>query len=464
MPVITFGGLSSGLDTDSIVTALVDARKAQLITPLENRIADITNKQTVLSVFQAQMANLQSVAESLNAATITGRDAVSADTDTLTVDSAEETAVTGTYDVTINDLATTDKVYFAGEADSDTTTFGTGTITITSDGVSKSVVIDATNNTLEGIAEAINDTSGMPVTASIVNDGGASPYRLVLTSNTTGDAANIAQDLDTVLVGLAVDAALTATNDSQDASIEVNGLTIVKSSNTFTDAIPGVTFTIKDDTGAPTVKVTVDDDYSAATSAINTFVSYFNSLVSSYSDQFTFDESTQSLGALGSDYGLMSTQSRIKSIVFGVYNNLGNSTYESLSDIGISVDENGKLSVDSSKLDEALTNGADEVKTLFQGTSSGLSTENGLMENLYDYLDSQVNSIDGILVQKSGIYTDTIDDLNDLIDARQDRIDAYEENLKARFANLETVLADLKTMETTIENFSDQMKALANNN
>lgn len=464
MPVITFGGLSSGLDTDSIVTALVDARKAQLITPLENRIADITNKQTALSVFQAQMANLQSASSALNAASITGRGAVSADTDTLSIDSVEETAVTGSYDVTVSALATTDKVYFVGEADSDTTTFGTGTITITSDGVTKSVVIDATNNTLAGIAEAINDTSGMPVTASIVNDGGANPYRLVLTSNATGNAANVTQDLDTVLVGLAVDAGLTAANDSQDASIIVNGLTVTKSSNTFADAIPGVTFTIKDDTAAPTVKVTVDDDYSAATSAINTFVSYYNSLAASYDDQFTFDESTQTLGVLGSDYGLMSTQSRIKSIVFGVYNNLGNVTYESLSDIGISVDENGQMAVDSSKLSDALANDAAEVKTLFQGTSSGLSTENGLMENLYDYLESQVNSIDGILVQKSGIYTDTIDDLNDLIDARQDRIDAYEENLKARFANLETVLADLKTMETTIENFSDQMKALANKN
>jgi flagellar hook-associated protein 2 len=464
MPVITFGGLSSGLDTDSIVTALVDARKAQLITPLENRITDITNKQTALSVFQAQMANLQSASSALNAASITGRGAVSADTDTLSIGSVEETAVTGSYDVTVSALATTDKVYFAGEADSDTTTFGTGTITITSDGVSKSVVIDATNNTLAGIAEAINDTSGMSVTASIVNDGGASPYRLVLTSNATGNAADVTQDLDTVLVGLAVDAGLTAANDSQDASIIVNGLTVTKSSNTFTDAIPGVTFTIKDDTAAPTVKVTVDDDYSAATSAINTFVSYYNSLAASYDDQFTFDESTQTLGVLGSDYGLMSTQSRIKSIVFGVYNNLGNVAYESLSDIGISVDENGQMSVDSSKLSDALANDAAEVKMLFQGTSSGLSTENGLMENLYDYLESQVNSIDGILVQKSGIYTDTIDDLNDLIDARQDRIDAYEENLKARFANLETVLADLKTMETTIENFSDQMKALANKN
>lgn len=464
MPVITFGGLSSGLDTDAIVTALVDARKAQLITPLQSRIADITTKQMTLSTFQTHLSNLQSISNTLRTADVLGRSATSSDADFVSIASVDAAAVTGTYDVTVTDLATTDKVYFTGEADSDTTTFGTGTITITSDGIAKTVVIDATNNTLEGIAEAINATDGMAVTASIVNDGGANPYRLVLTSNSTGDDADITQDLDVVLAGLAVDAGLTAANDSVDANIMVNGLGITKSSNTFSDAIPGVTFTLRDDTGIPTVKVTVADDFSATTSAITSFVTNFNALVDAYAEQFSFNEATQSLGALGSDSALLGTQSRIRSIVFGVYNNLGLSTYKSLSDIGISVDDNGKLSVDSTALNEALTDDADEVKTLFQGLDTNNPAQSGLMEQLYDYLDSQVNSIDGFLVEKSSIYSDSIADLNGQIDDREDRIDAYEENLKLRFARLELVLAELQTMETTIENFSEQMQAMSRRN
>lgn len=464
MPVITFSGLSSGLDTDTIVQSLVDARSAQLITPLSNRVSDVTSKQTALATFQAYMSNLKSAAGTLRTSEVTGRSAASADTSILSVSATDETAPTGSYDVTVTALATTDKVYFAGEADTDTTTFGTGTITITSDGTSKSVVIDTSNNTLQGIVDAINETSGIPVTASIVNDGTGTPYRLVLTSNATGDDANITQDLDTVLTGLAVDAALTASNDSQDATIIVNSLTITQSTNTFTSAVPGVTFTIQDDTAAPTTQITVSDDFSATTTALSNFISYYNSLVDAYQDQFTYSDATESLGVLGADYALQSTQSNITSIALGQYTALGLSTYKSLSSIGVSVDSNGKLSLDTSKLNTALTDSASEVKTLFQGPASSSNDDDGLMERLYNYLDGQVNSVDGTLVQKSQIYTDTINDLNDLISERQDRIDDYEANLKARFAKLEEVMANLKSMETTLTNFSDQLKAMNNNN
>ena len=151
---------------------------------------------------------------------------------------------------------------------------------------------------------------------------------------------------------------------------------------------------------------------------------------------------------------------RANKFILGIYNNLGLTNLNSLSDIGVTIDKNGKLSVDSSKLNDALTNDANEVKALFQGPSTSTDANDGLMDKLYNYLDSQVRSIDGNLVLKSTGYTDSINDINDLIDTRQDRIDAYQDNLKARFANLEIVLANLKNMETTIENFSDQMSSL----
>lgn len=453
MATITFGGLSSGLDTDSIISALVDVKTQQLVTPLQTRAAEITSRQVALATFQSQMSTLKSSASSLKDITAVKRSATSSDTSFVSIDSTDDDAVTGSYDVVVSALATLDRVYFDGEADKDTTTFGTGTISITSNSVTKNVVIDSTNNTLQGIADAINATDGIEVQASIVNDGGANPYRLVLTSKATGTVADITHNIDTTLTGLAVDAGLTGSNNAVDASITVNSLSVTQSTNTFTDVIPGVKFTINDKDATKTIKVEVSSDTSAIKSALSSFVSNYNSLNSSYRSQFTYSESSNSLGVLGTDFVLQNTQSRIKGLTFDVRLNLGLTKYNSLSKLGISVDKNGVMSLDTSKLDTALADKPKEVETLFKGTS----TVDGIFTKLYDYLESLTNTTSGVLTKKSEGYDSQLDSLNDLIETRQDRIDAYEESLKERFTYLEEVLADLKAMEQTIQNFSDQL-------
>lgn len=458
MSTITFGGLNSGLDTDTIIESLVGVKEQQLITPLQTRVSNITTRQTALSGFQTLLSNLKSAASSLKTAAITGRTASSASATKLSIDSTASTAVAGTYDVTITTIATNDRVYFDGEADTSTTTFGTGTVSITSNSITKEVVIDSTNNTLQGIVDAINATSGMDVTASIVNDGGANPYRLVLTSKSTGTTSNITENLSTTLSGLAVDAATTASNNAVNASITVNSLTISKSTNTFSDAIPGVTFTVKDKETTTPIKVTVTDDYSSTTSSINTFVSAYNTLASAYDAQFAYNSDTESVGILGADYTLHSTETKIKNIIFDIYDDLSLNTYDSLNAIGITVDKTGTMSVDSTKLNTALTNNSTEVKKLFQGTTD--KTDDGLFEKLYNTIDIMVNTTSGTLVKKSEIYDDQIEFLNELIDDRETRIANYEQSLMDKFVYLEEVLTSLKSMEKTIENFSEQLSSL----
>lgn len=454
MTAITISGLSSQLDTDAIIEALVAARTAQLVTPLQNRGIEIQTRQTTLSAFQAYMASLQTAASTLKDITVSERSA-SSSSSKLSLGTVESTAASGTYNVSITHLATVDRVYYNGVADTDTTTFGTGTLTIASNGVSKNITIDSSNNTLQGIADAINDTDGINVSASIVNDGTGTPYRLVLTSDDTGDDANITSNIASVL-SLTEDAALITANDSIDAEITVNSLTITQSTNEFTDVIPGVSFTINDTETETPIVVEVSDDTSNTVSAINSFVSAYNTLANAYSAQFTYSESTQSLGALGSDFTLQNTQSKIKSIVFGIYNAIGNSTYQSLSSIGISVDSDGVMSLDSDKLQEALDANPDEVQNLFEGTS----THEGLAVQLYDYLDGLTNSTDGVLVQKYDGYTDMMDSLSDTIADRETRVASYEASLVAKFVYLEQVMTELNAMQATLDSFATQMEAL----
>lgn len=460
---ISFGGLASGLDTDSIISALVDVKETQLITPLETKITNLQTKSTSVASLKAAMANLRSGASTLQSASFTGRTANASDTDKVTLSTVDEAAAASDYSMYIDQMAQNDRFYFDGVADTDTTTFGTGTITITSDSVSKTVDIDSTNNTLQGIVDAINETAGMNVTASIVNDGSATnPYRLLLTSKDKGSTSSITTDIASVLTGLTEDATLNAAaeNIGQDASIRVNSLTITSSTNSFTDAVPGVTFTINELETTTAITISVKEDLTSATSSLSTFVSYYNSVQDYFAGQFDFDEETGSSGILSSDFGIQSAYQRLKNITLGVFSDLGNTSYTSLASIGITLNSSNQLELDSDKLSDAISADLSQVKTLFQGTDS----KDGLADQLYNFLDKMVDNTDGLLSEKINIYDETVDDLEDLIEDRQDRIEAYQTSLEEKYAYLETLMSAYDVQESLLEQFNDQLKAMANSN
>ena len=458
MPAITFNGLNSGLDTDEIVNALVDARRAQTITPLETRGAEIELKKTTTEAISALVSSLQSSTSVFRAGNIVGKAASSSSESVLTTATPTSSAANGCYSVYVDQLAQEDRNYFQGVADTDTTTFGTGTLTIESSGVSKEVVIDGTNNTLGGIRDAINATAGIEVTASIVNDGDASnPYRLVLVSNQTGSSANITQDLGTVLT-LTDDAVLNAdaSNIAQNAQARVNGLTVTSSTNTFSGAIPGVDFTASSVETVNPVRVEITDTFETFESQIDAFISSFNTLMDSFAQQFTYNEATNSLGVLGSDHTMKSIQNQVRSITLGIYNDMGLNDYQSLSSIGVSFDENGHLSKDSSKLQAALTDNPEEVTTLFQGDG----VRDGIADSLYSYLDSLTNTADGKITKKIENYDDSMEDISELITTRTDRLASYQENLYSRFLYMEQTLTELQSQEDLLTKFAEQLTAL----
>lgn len=454
---ISFGGLSSGLDTSSIVDALVKVKNQQWINPIKSRVSDVNSKNTALASIKAKLSSLQTYANSIKSLTTFEGGSTTSSSTKLSISSTSSTATPGTYTVLINQLAQNDRNYFAGEADTGVTTFGTGTITITSNSVTKTVAIDTSNNTLGGIRDAINATAGIEVVATIVNDGDSSnPYRLVLISKNTGSAANITQNIASVLTGLADDAVLNAdaTNTAQNATTTINGLSVSSSTNTFTDAIPGVTFLANEKEITNNITVTVSKNYSSATSAINNFVGAYNSVMTALMSQFEYNETTKSVGVLGADATMHSVQIRLGNHMLRKYGELGaTTTYQSLAEIGITLNSSGTLTVDSTKLSAAFAANATDVQDLFQGTTEF----GGLADKVYDYLNTLTNSTTGILTRKEDGYDDEVKRLNKIIDEREDRLDAYKANLKAKFRYMEEVVGQLKAMESTISKFSDQI-------
>ncbi|HYC42131.1 MAG TPA: flagellar filament capping protein FliD [Noviherbaspirillum sp.] len=246
---------------------------------------------------------------------------------------------------------------------------------------SGTVTIDGTNNSLQGIRDAINKAN-LGVTASIVSDGSASPYHLVLTSNKTGVTSSMKISVtgdDALKDLLAYNPAdpsgqkLTETTAAKSTALTVNGIAISSASKSISEAIEGITLKV---TKTGTTTLTVARDTNAITSAVNGFVKAYNDLNKTLKDLSAYNAETKQGGPLVGDATVRSVQTGIRELLSKSVPELtGN--IKTLSDIGVSFEKDGTLSVNSSKLQNAVTNNFDKIAQLFAAygtTSDSLSS------------------------------------------------------------------------------------------
>ena len=237
---------------------------------------------------------------------------------------------------------------------------------------SGTVVLAAGDQSLQGIRDAINKAN-IGVSASIVSDGSADPYRLVLTSSKTGANANMkisvggvdGADPDAAIAALlghdpAGAQALTQTSAAQSAQLTVNGIAVTSASNTVTDAIQGVTLTASQ-VGSTTM--TVAKDTAAAQNNVNAFVKAYNDLNNTIRGLSSYDPATKRAGLLQGDSTVRSIQSQLRQQLGGVLG--GSGKFNMLSQVGISFQKDGVLAVDSGKLQKAMTDNLADVGSLF---------------------------------------------------------------------------------------------------
>lgn len=240
---------------------------------------------------------------------------------------------------------------------------------------SGSVTIDNTNNSLQGIRDAINKAN-IGVTASIVSDGSSTPNHLVIKSNKTGATSSMK-------IGVAGDAALadllaydpagtqnlTQSTAAQSASLSVNGIAVSSNTNTVTGAIEGVTLNLSKTGNA---NLTVAANTAAVTAAVNGFVKTYNDLNTSIRKTTGYDEATKQGGPLLGDSSVRNIQSQLRKMMASPLTG-SSGTLTTLSQIGISIDKNGTMSLDSSKLSSAMSSSMTNVAALF--SSIGATTD-----------------------------------------------------------------------------------------
>lgn len=387
MPTISSAGVGSGLDIEGIISGLMAAERVPLQQITQQRNS-INTKISIYGVIKNSFSELQTAAKKLtDLSNIYPQKATSSD-EAFATATASSTATPGNYRLEVSQLAQAQSLAADTVASKDDV-FGQGTLTITlgeydsdlntftanATKTPVNVVIGAGQNTLSGIKQAINN-SDAGVTATIINDG--SGDRLVLTSSETGKdlgfkidvADNDGNNTDqSGLSRLAFDPTIAAgpgtgnnvqtLQYSQNAEFTINNLAISKRSNTVSDAVDGVTFNLKSQTTGPVdINVTLDD--SSLKKTIDEFVASYNKIRGNLKDQQEKDATLSK----------ETTPSRLESGLRNILRSTVQANGFGLADIGFSFDKTGVLSLDQTKLDEALAADPAVLEKVFADTAT----------------------------------------------------------------------------------------------
>lgn len=456
MANIQFGGLITGLDTNALVAGLVKAERRS-VDILQAQKVRFRAQDGVFTALISSLGSLKSSAQALSLASDLNRKSATSSDATVLTAAADSTALVRSYNIVVDRLAAA-KTIRSSSFTSATAAIGTGALTSTVGGANTSVNMTGSNNTLTGLKDAIN-SSGAAVTASIVNVGtSASPdYRLTVQSKDTGTANAVT--ISGTLAGGAdpFPGGGEVVQAAADALFSANGLTVTRSSNTISDVLSGVTVTLVKQGDADGVveatdaaaNVTVALDSAALKESIKKFAADYNAANKIVNEQFKLNPDTNRQGVLGGDASLRAVISRLRNEISATGGIGAGILY--VSDIGVTFQKDGSLTVDDAKLANALAKDPTGVSNLF------VLTQNGIGKRLPDVIDDYISSVDGTLTFRQKGVQASVEQIDKKVAREERRIAAVEERLTKQFSALEQLVSQLKSQG---EFLSQQLGAL----
>lgn len=386
--MLNIDGLASGIDTTSVINGLLSIQQ-QRIDILTARRQRVEAEQSLFKQVEARLITFRSQASRLARSTnsvFESKQATSSD-ETLLKVAASQDAAPGIYNLTVTQLARANQVASGGYAAAESE-IGQGTVSIQlGSGASVDVVVDATNNTLQGFADAIN-ASDAEVTASVINDGsgGGTPYRLVLTGSESGadNVISVTNNPPGGSPGLPVFDTGNPVQAAQDAEVKIGSgagaLTVNNATNRIEGLIDGVSLDLVRADATKELTVTVENDTEAASSAVSDFVDSFNDLMGFIDDVSRFDAQSETAGLLLGNRPVTIIQDQIRRAVTDAVPGV-NGGMNRLSALGIGINDNGHMTLNSAELEDALAGRIegvtiDDVRRLF--ALDGQSTNNNI--------------------------------------------------------------------------------------
>ena len=452
-------GLGTGINVQSTVAQLTASAEAgeqvyldeqQLYT---NQTSALNNINGLLSTLQTSVQTLQDPAGQLAARVVTSSNS------SVVTASATAGAAVGNHTINVSNLASTSTLASTPLSASTTLTIG-GQLTfqIGSDPTNtRTITIDSSNDTLSTLASYINSNSQTyGVTANVITDTTGST--LTLASTTGGTAGNLTVNSDTTGLGT------TQVVPGNDAVIYVDGVKVTSATNTLTGdmtGLTGVTLNLSGASGSPTSITTIGiaPDTNQATSAINSFVSAYNAVAQAINAQFTYTPGTTTQAPLYSDNTLSQVQSTLASDVNYAFGPNTNNGITGLASIGVNLQQDGTISVDSSTLSAALTNNFSSVQAYFQqiGTTDSngsVLTPNGFAVNLSNDLTKMTDPTTGPLnMELQGISSEQ-NDVTQSINDFNYNLQQQQQQWTTEYSQVDTTL---QTLPLLIQQITGQL-------
>jgi flagellar hook-associated protein 2 len=290
-------------------------------------------------------------------------------------------------------------------------------------------------NTTTTVGPPPSTTTGAFVKATAgVDANGNSTLTLVSTDNTTQFSINEPSSSGTSL-------GFTQAAQGADASVTVDGVPGLYSSNTVTGAIPGVTFSLLGANPGYQIGLTIASDAAQVSTAINQFVNDYNSAIGLVTAQFGVDNTTHVQGVLGSDATIVSLQSTLEQALnYSIIPATGTPpSVAMLSDLGISMNHDGTLSMNSATLNAALINNPSDVQNFFEGPAL-----NGFANSAYNALNAFLNPVNGAFkVDLSSIAATSASLTSHINDFEAGYIASQQTLLTAEYSKAEIALQQL---------------------
>ena len=437
MGSITFGGLATGMDTNSIIDKLVQIQSVPLMR-LQNQQSACNTQISLLADLASRLNDLKAAASNLASS-----GAMSFQT-TSTNDSFSAApgtgASAGSFTVQVESLATAAKWRSGGLGPNDTLTPGTLRITVGGNVYppesTDPITIDGTT-TLQSLASAIRAT-GAPVSVNVLDDG--THQYLSITNLSTGytgtqdDALRVVFDPTDPAATTSALSVPSLDHKADNATFYVDGLQYTRTSNTVSDAIPGTLLTLKSEGGSEET-LSIGSDAAGTETNLQKFVDAYNGIMSAIQKQLNVGAGTDRNTTLVGDTNVRSLQAKLQAITSSIA--YGQGTVHSLADLGVKTNRDGTLAIDSSALSAAIARDPVAVNAVFAQATTGVAAR--LSAIATDY-----SSDTGMLSAKQTSLKQKVSDLDDWAARLQARIDAYRAQLVAQYSAMENIVAKFK--------------------
>jgi len=423
----SLSGVGSGIDTSSLISGLVNADSGRL-SALKTKQTSTNSAISTLSDISSALGTLQTAVDALSTANGVGSFAGTSSSSAIAISTAGN-AQPGAYSMSVTQLAKAQRTYSNTYSSASTAIGQSGTLDIqVGAGAAASINIAGTD-TLDQIAAKING-AGARVSASVFYDG--TDYRLQVRGLDTGKDNALTFTQGGLDLGLNV--AANTVQKAQNSIVNIDGFDVQRSTNQVVGAIQGVTLALTATTTAP-VDVTVAADSQGLAGKIQSIVTAYNSVLSKINTAAGKGSTKAGNSELAGDSTLRGITSRLSSALQTMS---GSGKYNTLGSVGLSLQRDGKLALDTAKLNAAVSADPSAVSTLFAGSTNGGTTTKGVMSTLSSAIKAYNQSGTGLLTQHQTDLQSRVKTMTTSVNREQDRLDRYQALLQKQFSAMDT--------------------------